>query len=330
MVPKQTEDTSAVEDVYDDNGKRIPRRDEVPVEADVFYNLDRVLAEAILKSVYFKSLFELRTYHEVLEEIKKEVDYLEPYIPNLLTTPSSAFTLLYKLFTMHLTHKQLNGMLRNSNVYIRALGVLYLRLTLPPGKLWDYLSDYLGDTMEISADQKHTKKDLSNMATYPLRENQTELWKQKIENDDRTRSGKNEKKRGKSKGEEEEGGMTGMTGSVEAVVIVEVILARQAQMNPVGDQNQTRKEEEGGTKKAEDGERETQSGVGEADRHDEEGTTIDTVRGTAEGTEGRIEDIRAQNLREWTRDDMDGEMKEMKEETRKSAKNNWRRRWRPC
>jgi pre-mRNA-splicing factor 38B len=46
-----------------------------------------------------------------LDEIKREVDELEPYLRGYINAPSSAFTLLYKLFTMHLTRRQLNGMI---------------------------------------------------------------------------------------------------------------------------------------------------------------------------------------------------------------------------
>lgn len=52
-----------------------------------------------------------KTYSEVIEEIKKEVNDLEPYIKGYDVVPTSAFTLLIKLFTLRLTQRQLTYML---------------------------------------------------------------------------------------------------------------------------------------------------------------------------------------------------------------------------
>ncbi|KAA6373885.1 MAG: putative Pre-mRNA-splicing factor 38B [Streblomastix strix] len=132
-------------------GTQTKKRDEVPMDVDSRYNLDKVLSDAILKSQYFKELYDKRTYHEVLEEIKKEVDNLEPTVRGFMNTPSSAFTLLYKLFTMHLTNRQLNGMLNpKSSPFIRGLALLYVRLVVPRNKLWDYISPYLDDEDEVT------------------------------------------------------------------------------------------------------------------------------------------------------------------------------------
>lgn len=59
---------------------------------------------------------------------------------------SSAFCLLYKLFTLRLTRKQLLGMFNHADSpYIRGLGFMYARYTLPPPDLWDWFKDYLAD-----------------------------------------------------------------------------------------------------------------------------------------------------------------------------------------
>ena len=57
------------------------------------------------------SLSEKKTYHQVLDELKREVDDLEPFIVGYDQRPSTAFTILVKLFTMKLTKNQLQGML---------------------------------------------------------------------------------------------------------------------------------------------------------------------------------------------------------------------------
>lgn len=38
------------------DGKRLKKKDEVPMQVDKFYNMDSVMAEGILKSDYFKDL----------------------------------------------------------------------------------------------------------------------------------------------------------------------------------------------------------------------------------------------------------------------------------
>eukprot|EP00029_Vermamoeba_vermiformis_P007305 TRINITY_DN3123_c0_g1_i2.p1 TRINITY_DN3123_c0_g1~~TRINITY_DN3123_c0_g1_i2.p1 ORF type:complete len:265 (+),score=51.69 TRINITY_DN3123_c0_g1_i2:582-1376(+) len=59
--------------------------------------------------------------------------------------------LMYKLFRMRITVKQMTGMLANKDSpYVRALGFLYLRLCAPPTQLWDFYKDYLLDKEELT------------------------------------------------------------------------------------------------------------------------------------------------------------------------------------
>ncbi|TGZ64521.1 hypothetical protein CRM22_006332 [Opisthorchis felineus] len=63
---------------------------------------------------------------------------------------STAFCLLYKLFTLKLTRKQLKGLLDHpDSPYIRALGFMYIRYCLPPEDFWWWYAPYLDDTEEI-------------------------------------------------------------------------------------------------------------------------------------------------------------------------------------
>ncbi|KAI9104378.1 hypothetical protein K1719_022950 [Acacia pycnantha] len=76
----------------------------------------------ILSSDYFKELYQLKTYHEVVDEIYNEVDHVEPWMTGNCRGPSSAFCLLYKFFTMKLTVKQMHGLLKHpDSPYIRAV-----------------------------------------------------------------------------------------------------------------------------------------------------------------------------------------------------------------
>eukprot|EP00123_Amoebidium_parasiticum_P007642 comp18250_c1_seq1/m.19228 comp18250_c1_seq1/g.19228 ORF comp18250_c1_seq1/g.19228 comp18250_c1_seq1/m.19228 type:complete len:226 (-) comp18250_c1_seq1:187-864(-) len=114
-------------------------------------NLNEIVYQNILASRYFKEdLFELKTYHEVVDEIYNSVTDLEPFMPGQGTAVSSAFCLLYKLFTMKVTEKQMHGLLNHKDSpYIRGLGFLYLRYCCPPKQLWDWVGDYVDDPDEI-------------------------------------------------------------------------------------------------------------------------------------------------------------------------------------
>ncbi|XP_031769731.1 pre-mRNA-splicing factor 38B isoform X2 [Galleria mellonella] len=113
-------------------------------------------------------LFKLKTYHEVVDEIYYQVKHLEPWERGSRKTAgqtgmcggvrgvgaggivSTAFCLLYKLYTLRLTRKQVNGLLQHTDSpYIRALGFMYIRYTQPPADLFDWYADYLDDDEEV-------------------------------------------------------------------------------------------------------------------------------------------------------------------------------------
>lgn len=63
---------------------------------------------------------------------------------------SSAYCLLYKLYTLRLTRKQVNGLLTHTDsAYIRGLGFMYIRYVIPPADLFSWYEDYLEDEEEI-------------------------------------------------------------------------------------------------------------------------------------------------------------------------------------
>ncbi|KAL6062582.1 PRP38 pre-mRNA processing factor 38 domain-containing protein B [Balamuthia mandrillaris] len=114
-------------------------------------NMEHILATNIKASNYFKELYYLKTYHQILDEIYNQVDNLEPWVPNAGKTPSTAFCLLYKCFTIRLTRKQMHGMLTHKDSpYIRGMALIYLRLTCPPKLLWSWFEPYLDDPEELT------------------------------------------------------------------------------------------------------------------------------------------------------------------------------------
>lgn len=63
---------------------------------------------------------------------------------------STPFCILYKLFTLRLTRKQVNSMLRHKDsAYIRALGFMYIRYTQRPQDLWQWFESYLNDEEQV-------------------------------------------------------------------------------------------------------------------------------------------------------------------------------------
>ncbi|KAK9124908.1 hypothetical protein Scep_013754 [Stephania cephalantha] len=113
--------------------------------------LEKVLCMNILSSDYFKELYRLKTYHEVIDEIYNQVDHVEPWMTGNCRGPSTAFCLLYKFFTMKLTVKQMHGLLKHSDSpYIRAVGFLYLRYVADPKTLWGWFEPYVKDDEEFS------------------------------------------------------------------------------------------------------------------------------------------------------------------------------------
>ncbi|KAL3719571.1 hypothetical protein ACJRO7_004568 [Eucalyptus globulus] len=113
--------------------------------------LEKVLCMNILSSDYFKELYRLKTYHEVIDEIYNQVDHVEPWMTGNCRGPSTAFCLLYKFFTMKLTVKQMHGLLKHpDSPYIRAIGFLYLRYAADPKTLWSWCEPYVKDEEEFS------------------------------------------------------------------------------------------------------------------------------------------------------------------------------------
>ncbi|KAM3207256.1 hypothetical protein ACQJBY_062456 [Aegilops geniculata] len=84
--------------------------------------MEKVLSMNIVSSDYFKELYKIKTYHEVIDEIYNQVDHVEPWMTGNCRGPSTAFCLLYKLFTMKLTVNQMHGLLKHpDSPYIRAV-----------------------------------------------------------------------------------------------------------------------------------------------------------------------------------------------------------------
>ena len=123
------------------------------------YNINNLLYNNIMENEYFRALFQLRTYHEVIDEIYRSADHVEPWQTGTARFPSSAFCLLVKFMLMKLTVKQMKGLLATKDcANVRAIGLLYLRYTCPPTDLWKWYEPYLEDSEQFSPGADKTAK----------------------------------------------------------------------------------------------------------------------------------------------------------------------------
>ena len=59
---------------------------------------------------------------------------------------STCFCLLYKMYTLKLSKKQVLGLMNHGDSpYIRAIGFMYVRYTQDPKDLYSWFSEYLDD-----------------------------------------------------------------------------------------------------------------------------------------------------------------------------------------
>ena len=69
-------------------------------------------------------------------------------------SPSTAFCLLLRLFTLRCTEKQMTLMLNHvDSPYIRCIGFLYLRYAADPSTLWSWFEPYLHDEEPVQIRQ---------------------------------------------------------------------------------------------------------------------------------------------------------------------------------
>lgn len=136
--------TSTAEEYYDDPQEK---SNVLPMHGNTTnFNINALLYNNIMDCEYFKALYQLRTYHEVIGEIQQSVHHVEPWSTGTSRYPSSAFCLLLKFMLMRLTVKQMSGLLEAEGTpYVRAIGFLYLRYTCPPNDLWKWFEPFLED-----------------------------------------------------------------------------------------------------------------------------------------------------------------------------------------
>jgi len=110
-------------------------------------SLPEVVYANVKRSLYYRTVQNFRTFDEVVDEIYSQVDHVEPWVRSRgLGDPSSAFCLLYRLFSLRISVRQVELLIEHpDSPYIRALGFLFLRFVCDPRELWDWLGPYVQD-----------------------------------------------------------------------------------------------------------------------------------------------------------------------------------------
>lgn len=87
-------------------------------------------------------------FPSVIPHLAINLHIIEPYLKG--TTPSTAWVIMYKFWTLPLTVRQIENLIEHPHsVYLRGIGFLYLRYVCKPDQLWDWLGAYLDDDQEI-------------------------------------------------------------------------------------------------------------------------------------------------------------------------------------
>jgi pre-mRNA-splicing factor 38B len=116
------------------------------------FNIEAVLLKNIQNSEYYNRRIKPQcSFDDTLDEIFNAVDHVEPWMSGNARGPSTAFCLLYHLFTLNLRPLQIKTLLdHKDSPYIRAMGFLYLRYVCTPKEMWDWFEPYLKDTDNFS------------------------------------------------------------------------------------------------------------------------------------------------------------------------------------
>ena len=124
------------------------------------YNVEKVLRSNIVYSDYYRQLCKVTDFMTLVDEMYNEVTHVEPWMSGNARGPSTAFCILYRLFTLAPTVASEDGdgetqMLEETQIahllnhgdspYIRAIGFLYLRYVCPHKKLIKHLEPYFAD-----------------------------------------------------------------------------------------------------------------------------------------------------------------------------------------
>eukprot|EP00562_Extubocellulus_spinifer_P029765 CAMPEP_0178720334 /NCGR_PEP_ID=MMETSP0699-20121125/23665_1 /TAXON_ID=265572 /ORGANISM="Extubocellulus spinifer, Strain CCMP396" /LENGTH=434 /DNA_ID=CAMNT_0020370755 /DNA_START=6 /DNA_END=1311 /DNA_ORIENTATION=+ len=147
-----------------DEGRSAPARGQLRLHGpDDSFNLNPMLLHNISVSPYFQKCYnKLKDWNALVDEIYYEVKHMEPWTPGAVKTPSTAFCLLVRLFTLRCTEKQMSLMLDHiDSPYIRCVGFLYLRYAVDPNIVWSWMEPYLYDEEPVQIAANPAKPEIT-------------------------------------------------------------------------------------------------------------------------------------------------------------------------
>jgi len=111
-----------------------------------------MLKDQILKSSYFKSLLNIASVDALAEEIVNYCEDLDVYQAGSATQPSIFLCCVFRMFTLEHTEDDLLVLLdHRESALARCVGLLYVRFTMRPDRLWESLEEYILDEMDFGA-----------------------------------------------------------------------------------------------------------------------------------------------------------------------------------
>eukprot|EP00927_Polykrikos_kofoidii_P035802 TRINITY_DN30325_c0_g1_i2.p1 TRINITY_DN30325_c0_g1~~TRINITY_DN30325_c0_g1_i2.p1 ORF type:complete len:674 (-),score=155.45 TRINITY_DN30325_c0_g1_i2:178-2112(-) len=114
------------------------------------FNCSAMIKDQILKSSYFKSLMQIATPEALAEEIQNYADSIDVYQAGSATSPSVFFCCVFRLFTLEHSEEELQMILDHmESAYVRCVGLLFVRFSVKPDKLWETLEEYMLDDMDM-------------------------------------------------------------------------------------------------------------------------------------------------------------------------------------
>ena len=107
--------------------------------------LNNLLLNNILSCQYFKEVVLFKDFQSLEKEIINNVTNIEAWAVGISGVPSTFFCCLYRLFTLQISNEQISHLLKSEFIYVKLIGILYLRFLGEANYLWEYLSPFLSD-----------------------------------------------------------------------------------------------------------------------------------------------------------------------------------------
>lgn len=138
-----------------------PQKGLIALTRDDTFNFNPMLLQNISKSPYFlKCCSNIHDWNGLVDEIYYECKHMEPWTQGHVKTPSTAFCLLLRLFTLRCSEKQMTLMLNHvDSPYIRCIGFLYLRYGANATDVWERFQPFLYDEEPLRISAKMTQKE---------------------------------------------------------------------------------------------------------------------------------------------------------------------------